>query len=112
MLGADAFELARRQADQCKVFSNTRRILILWALIERPLSVGEVAEAIDSSLQNTSQHLRLMKDKGILTSRREGCTVYYEYQHNPSNDLCPQLLETGKQVHTYKRNHNDTIDES
>jgi DNA-binding transcriptional ArsR family regulator len=112
MLGADAFELARRQADQCKVFSSTRRILILWALIERPLTVSEVAEAIDSSLQNTSQHLRLMKDKGILTSKREGSTVYYEYQHDPSNDICPQLLETGKQIHGYKRKPIDRIDES
>jgi DNA-binding transcriptional ArsR family regulator len=112
MLGADTIEQARRQADQCRVFGSTRRILILWALIDHPLSVGEVAEAIDSSLQNTSQHLRLMKDKGILTSRREGSTVYYEYQHNPSNNLCPQLLETGKQIHNYKRKPIDTIDES
>jgi tRNA 2-thiouridine synthesizing protein A len=41
------------------------------------MSVGDIAEAIESSLQNTSQHLRLMKDKGILASRRESHTVYY-----------------------------------
>ena len=112
MLGADAFEQAIRQADQCKVFSNSRRILILWALIEHPLTVSEVAEAIDTSLQNTSQHLRLMKDKGILTSKREGSTVYYEYQHNPLNNICPQLLEVGEKIHGYKQETIDTNDES
>jgi DNA-binding transcriptional ArsR family regulator len=112
MLGADAFEQARKQADRCKVFSSTRRVLILWALIEHPLTVSEVAEAINTSLQNTSQHLRLMKDKGILTSKREGSTVYYEYLHDPSNDLCPQLLEAGKQIHSNKRESIDTNDKS
>lgn len=70
-------ECARQQAEICKVFGNANRILILWALGDRELSVGDIAEAIDSSLQNTSQHLRLMKDKGILVSRKESHSVYY-----------------------------------
>jgi tRNA 2-thiouridine synthesizing protein A len=70
-------ECARQQAEICKVFGNANRILILWALSDRELSVGDIAEAIDSSLQNTSQHLRLMKDRGILASRREQHTIFY-----------------------------------
>lgn len=71
------YEFAKQQAEICKVFGNANRILILWALGSREMSVGEIAEAIGSSLQNTSQHLRLMKDKGILSSRREGHAVCY-----------------------------------
>ncbi len=74
---AQILEFARQQAEICKVFGNANRILILWALGDREMSVGDIAEAIESSLQNTSQHLRLMKDKGILISRRESHTVYY-----------------------------------
>lgn len=76
-MDAQFLECARQQAEICKVFGNANRILILWALSDRELSVGDIAEAIDSSLQNTSQHLRLMKDKGILLSRREQHTIFY-----------------------------------
>jgi len=51
--------------------------LILWVLAKGEKSVGEIAAAVEASLQNTSQHLRLMKDRGILTGRREGQTIYY-----------------------------------
>jgi TusA-related sulfurtransferase/DNA-binding transcriptional ArsR family regulator len=71
------FDFARQQAEICKVFGNANRILILWVLGGREMSVGDIADAIESSLQNTSQHLRLMKDKGILVSRREQHTIYY-----------------------------------
>lgn len=76
-MDAQILESARLQAEICKVFGNANRILILWVLGDRELSVGDIAEAIDSSLQNTSQHLRLMKDKGILVSRREQHTILY-----------------------------------
>jgi ArsR family transcriptional regulator len=76
-MDAKTLECAKQQAEICKVFGNVNRILILWALGDRELSVGDIAEAIDSSLQNTSQHLRLMKDRGILVSRREQNTIYY-----------------------------------
>jgi DNA-binding transcriptional ArsR family regulator len=76
-MDTQTFELAKQQAEICKVFGNANRVLILWVLGNQEMSVGAVARAIDSSLQNTSQHLRLMKDKGILVSRREGRTIYY-----------------------------------
>ena len=68
---------AQNQAELCGVFGNPSRVLILWTLGERELSVSDIAATIECSLQNTSQHLRLMKDKGILVSRREGNTIYY-----------------------------------
>ncbi len=52
------------------------------------MSVGEIASVIDSSLQNTSQHLRLMRDKDILTSRRDGNTVYYRIKQNELMEGC------------------------
>ncbi len=77
LMDAQAFELARQQAEICKVFGNVNRVLILWVLDDQEMSVGDIAEAIDVSLQNASQHLRMMKDKGILASRREGHAIYY-----------------------------------
>ena len=74
---SDILELAQKQSEVCSVFGNPSRVLIVWALGERELSVSDIASAIECSLQNTSQHLHLMKDKGILTSRRDGHTIYY-----------------------------------
>jgi ArsR family transcriptional regulator len=76
------YERAKRQANICKIFGNARRVLILWALLNGEMSVGQIADAVDTSLQNTSQHLRLMQDKGVLHSRRAGSTVYYRINHD------------------------------
>ena len=76
-MDAELLELARQQSALCRVFGNPNRILILWTLAERECSVTEIASAIDASLQNTSQHLRLMQSRGILESRRKGNAIYY-----------------------------------
>ena len=73
---------AEQQADLYRVLSSATRLRILWALADQELSVGEIAAAVETSLQNTSQHLRLMQDKGILTSRREAQTIYYAIADN------------------------------
>ncbi len=76
-IDAQTLEAARQQAEICKIFANVNRVLIVWVLGTRGMSVGDIAAAINATLPNTSQHLRLMKDKGILASRRKGHTVYY-----------------------------------
>ena len=87
-------ELARKQADICKVFGNVNRIMILWVLGNQEMSVGDIAEAVDTSLQNASQHLRLMKDRGLLTSRRKGRTIYYRISDNELMEGCRILQQT------------------
>jgi DNA-binding transcriptional ArsR family regulator len=89
-------DLAEDQAAFCRVFGNTRRVLILWTLLDHGLSVGEIASAIDASMQNTSQHLRLMKERGILNSHREGQTIYYRIADNDHLKSCP--LAQGREI--------------
>jgi ArsR family transcriptional regulator len=76
-MDAETQALAVRQASICRIFGNAKRVLILWALVAGEMPVSDIASAIDASLQNTSQHLRLMEDRGILVSRREGHNIYY-----------------------------------
>ena len=87
-------ELARQQAEICKVFGSVNRIMILWVLGNQEMSVGDIADALDTSLQNASQHLRLMKDRGILTSRREGQAIYYRIAGYELMEGCRILLHT------------------
>ena len=84
--------LAEQQADFCRIFSNARRVQILWALMDRELSVGAIAEEVGSSLQNVSQHLGKMKDYDIVSSRREGQTIYYRIEEQTLADSCLGLL--------------------
>lgn len=85
---------AQQQASFCRVFSNATRVLILWALKEREMSVGEIAQAVEASLQNVSQHLSLMKEHGVVDSRREGHTIYYRLEEQALADGCCRLLPT------------------
>jgi DNA-binding transcriptional ArsR family regulator len=71
-------ELAKERAEIYQVFSNDKRVLIFWNLADKhEMSVNELADAIETSVQNTSQHLRLMKAKDILESSRNGHTINY-----------------------------------
>jgi DNA-binding transcriptional ArsR family regulator len=88
----DRKALAERQASLCGVFANAKRVLILWSVMEAEKSVGEIAAEIEASLQCTSQHLRLMKDMGILDSRRDGQMIYYTIVGSELADHCQLIL--------------------
>lgn len=85
-----AFEEAKLH----RVLGSATRLRILWNLLGKELSVGDLAAAANISPQNTSQHLRLMQDKGLLTSRREGQTVYYRIADNEAMRRCLLLGQT------------------
>ena len=82
---------AQQQAEFCGILGNAHRIQIVWALGEQELTVSEIAEEIDASMQNTSQHLRLMKNKGVLQSRRDGREIYYRVADTKFTRTCPVI---------------------
>jgi len=71
-------ELYKLHADMCKVFSNSTRLEILNLLKDKELSVTELIEKTGLSQANISQHLSIMKSKGIVTSNRKGKNIYYK----------------------------------
>ena len=70
-------ELFDNQADFCSIFRNAIRLKILAMLGFRERSVGEMSERLGVSMSNISQHLRIMKDRGIITSRKDGQRIFY-----------------------------------
>jgi DNA-binding transcriptional ArsR family regulator len=76
-------ELATHAADVLKAVAHPLRLQIVEALQDGEKSVGDIVEALGEKQAITSQQLNLMKDKGVLASRREGAKVYYRIQ-NPN----------------------------
>src|SRR3989338_8717223 len=70
-------ELYRIHAEMCKVFSNPIRLEILHLLRYDELSVTELIEKSRLSQANISQHLAIMKSRGVVVSRRDGKNIYY-----------------------------------
>ncbi len=66
-------------AELYKVLANPNRLLILCLLIDRQeLCVGEICAELPLEQSPISQHLKIMRDQGLLDSRKEGLTVYYQ----------------------------------
>ncbi|HIG96941.1 MAG TPA: helix-turn-helix transcriptional regulator [Candidatus Aenigmarchaeota archaeon] len=70
-------EFYRIHAEMCKVFSNPTRLEILHLLRYDELSVTELIDKSKLSQANISQHLAIMKARGIVVSRRDGKNIYY-----------------------------------
>ena len=71
-------ELYEIHAEMCKVFSNSTRLEILNLLRDKEMSVTELIEKTKLSQANISQHLSIMKSKGIVASNRKGKNVCYK----------------------------------
>ena len=71
-------ELYKLHAEICKVFSNPIRLEILNLLRDKKMSVTELINKTKLSQANISQHLSIMKSRGIVTSKRNGKNIFYK----------------------------------
>ena len=60
-----------------KALSHPTRLQIVRLLKEKPLCVCEILPQIESEQSNASQHLSVLKNQGIVDSKREGTMVIY-----------------------------------
>jgi len=84
------FEL---QADICQTLANPKRLQILSLLKEGELSVGKMVKAMGIAKANLSQHLSVMRQKGILITRREGTVIYYRLARPKITEACGIMRE-------------------
>ena len=89
----DQARLWEMQADMCQILANPKRLQILNLLKWGELSVGALVQAMGVAKANLSQHLSLMRQKGILATRREGTTIYYRLAIPPITEACEIMRE-------------------
>jgi ArsR family transcriptional regulator, virulence genes transcriptional regulator len=74
---AEAVEFYELHARVCKAIADAKRLLIINELRDGPRSVGELADALGIPQANASQHLAILRDRGIVTARRSGSSIHY-----------------------------------
>ena len=70
-------KLYELHARMCRVFTSPKRLEILNLLRNKELSVGELVKLAKIRQANLSQHLGILREKGIVRTRRAGTTIYY-----------------------------------
>ncbi len=66
-----------RASRSLKAMSHPLRLKILCTLGDQEISVQEIVDQVGTSQSNISQHLAILRDKGILASRKDANRVYY-----------------------------------
>lgn len=64
-------------ADMCKTISNPRRQAILDTIRDGELTVSQLVEKTGINQANLSQHLSILRSKGVVVNRRSGNNIYY-----------------------------------
>jgi ArsR family transcriptional regulator len=94
----------KKHAEMCKVFTSPVRVEILDILRDGKKSVNELVHITGVSQSNVSQHLHLMKDKGIVMADKKGNQVFYSLSNPKISQafgilkeiLTDQLAESGE----------------
>lgn len=68
---------ASRAAALLRLLGNERRLMILCQLADGELSVGQLQPRVGLSQSALSQHLALLREEGIVATRRDGQTIHY-----------------------------------
>jgi len=83
-------------SDVCKTLSNPKRQEILDNLRKKEMTVNELVKKTGISQANLSQHLAILRTKGIVSDRRDGINVHYSIA-NPkiikAFDLISEVLQ-------------------
>ena len=64
-------------ANICSAISEPSRILLLYAIQEKPRNVNGLAEAVEISQPAASRHLKVLKERGLIQANRAGANVIY-----------------------------------
>lgn len=65
------------QSEMCRVFTHPARIQLLELLADGERSVSDLAEATGLAQPTVSQHLAVLRQAGVVETRREGTSVHY-----------------------------------
>lgn len=86
-------ESAGRAATLLRLLGNERRLMVLCQLAEGELSVSDIQSRVGLSQSALSQHLALLREEGIVATRRESQTIYYRIIDHAAMRVIETLAE-------------------
>lgn len=86
-------ESAGRASTLLRLLSNERRLMILCQLADGELSVSEIQSRVGLSQSALSQHLALLREDGVVATRRERQTIYYRIVDHAAMRVIETLAE-------------------
>jgi DNA-binding transcriptional ArsR family regulator len=90
-------ELHELTASVCKALNDPKRLLLLYALRDGAQTVTALCDHLDAPQSNTSQHLAILRERGLVEAERRGNNVYYSLRHPQvidAIDLLRQVMAT------------------
>ena len=84
---------AESAAEFLKMMASAPRLLLMCLVLDNERSVGELAEKTGMRMPTVSQQLALLRAQGLVTTRREGTTIYYRLASEPVRDIMSVLYK-------------------
>jgi DNA-binding transcriptional ArsR family regulator len=97
-------EVTRLHAEICSALADPSRILLLYALDEKPCTVNELANDLGFSQPATSRHLRILREHQLVTAIRQGTNVEYSLTDHRLIDALDLLLSILRETLTHQAN--------
>lgn len=70
-------EVVALHARLCQALADPKRLLLIYELHEGPRSVGDLSATLRIPQSNVSQHLAILRDRGIVSAERTGGRIVY-----------------------------------
>ncbi|PDV87566.1 transcriptional regulator [Rhizobium sp. H4] len=86
----NAFDI---EATFLSAMGNAKRLHILHLLTEGEVSVTDLADEVGLSQSSTSQHLAILREHGLVQTRRAAQTIYYSLQSDTARTMLDTLAD-------------------
>lgn len=96
----DTRPLFEMHADMCQALANKYRLAIMHTLKDGEKCVSDLANELGISVHNVSQHLRILRQRLLVRSRKEGQTVYYSVTNPKFVQACALIREALIEEHS------------
>jgi DNA-binding transcriptional ArsR family regulator len=97
-------EISRLHADICSALADPNRILLIYALNDQPRSVNELSEELGISQPATSRNLKVLRDRGLVYTVRQGTTLTYHLSDTRLVEALDMLRSILRDRLTYRAN--------
>ncbi len=105
-------EVSQLHADICSALADPNRILLIYALAERPRSVNDLTDELGISQPATSRNLKVLRERGLVYTVRQGTTLEYHLTDMRLVEALNMLRAVLRDRLTYRANLMESTNET